>query len=579
MGTVVEVVGSGPAAEAILATLDGLDVGVDQQETPGIGSADFAVVVGEAGDQRFGTANEQALDGETPWLAVEIGGVGGYPIVPAAITGFDPSRECYHCLQGRVDANTTPAAEAVGDPEPATERVAGALAGEAAAEFLAEPGEDEDEGSGPSILGHTIELPYRRRRFFPLPGCSCGEGRDTSIDRKHIAVNTEQALERAELGLDGLVGIVQEVGEAESFPAPYYLAQLTDTTGFSEVTAPRQAAGVAAGWDEAFMKALGESYERYAAGVYAESDTTTGTAAELDAAVEPSAFVAPDESEADEETELEWIYAENLVSDDDAMVPAELVFHPPTDAQIRAPLTTGLGLGSSGCEALLSGLYEVIERDAAMLSWYSTFEPLGLTVDDDVFGTLYERATAEGLTVTPLLLTQDVDVPVVAVAVHREEWPSFAIGSNAHLDPEQAALGALEEALQNWMELRSMGPEQAEQASGAIGEYAEMPDQAVELLDYSQTIPAEAAGPDRVYGGEDALQFLIEQLDEAGMRPYATRTTTRDLDVLGFEGVRVLVPDAQPLFLGNPFFGERAETVPEELGFEPAFDQPHHPFP
>ena len=582
MGTVVEVVGSGPAAEAILATLEDIDVSVDHQETPGIGSADFAIVVGETGEQVFGTANEQALDGATPWLAVEIGGLGGYPLTPAAITGIDPDRECYHCLQGRVDSNTTPTAESVDEPAPATERVAGAVAGEAAAEFLTKPEENENEprpDPGPSVLGHVIELPYQKRRFLPLPGCSCGKSRDTSVDRSHIAVNTEQALNRAELALDDRVGIVQEVGEAESFPAPYYLAQLTDTSGFSEVTAPRQAAGVAAGWDEAFMKALGESYERYAAGVYTESDTTTGTAASLDSAVDPTAFVAPEDSDADAETELEWVESENLATDESAFVPAELAFHPPTEAVIRPPLTTGLGLGSSGCEALLSGLYEVIERDAAMLSWYSTYEPLGLTVDDDVFGTLYARAESEGLTVTPLLLTQDVDVPVVAVAVHRDEWPSFAIGSCAHLDPEQAALGALEESLQNWMELRSMGPDQAADASGAIGEYAEMPDRAVALLDHSQTIPAEAAGPDRVYGGEDALDFLIEKLDEAGMTPYATRTTTCDLDELGFEGARVLVPEAQPLFLGDAFFGERAESVPEELGFEPAFDRPHHPFP
>jgi ribosomal protein S12 methylthiotransferase accessory factor len=578
MGTVVEVVGSGPATETILATLEDLDVGVDHEETPGIGSADFAIVVDETGAETFGTANEQAIDGGTPWLAVELGGVGGYPVTPAAVTGLDPDRECYHCLQGRVDANTTPATEPVDDPGPATRRVAGAVAGEAAAEFLTDPDDDEPD-PGPSVLGHVVELPYQKRRFFPLPGCSCGTGRDTTIDRSHIAVNTEQALDRAELALDDLVGIVQQVGEAESFPAPYYLAQLTDTSGFSEVTAPRQAAGVAADWDEAFMKALGESYERYAAGVYAESDTTTGTAASIEGAVDPAAFVAPENTEADAETELEWIGAENLATDESAMVPAELVFHPPTESRIRPPLTTGLGLGSSGCEALLAGLYEVIERDAAMLSWYSSYEPLGLTIEDDVFGTLYERAASEGLTVTPLLLTQNVDVPVVAVAVHREEWPSFAIGSAAHLDPERAALGALEEALQNWMELRGMGPEEADEASGAIGEYAEKPEQAVDLLEYSQTIPAEAVGPDRTYGGEDALDYLVEELTDTGLTPYATRTTTRDLDELGFEGVRVLVPEAQPLFLGDAFFGERAETVPEELGFEPELDRPHHPFP
>jgi ribosomal protein S12 methylthiotransferase accessory factor len=48
---------------------------------------------------------------------------------------------------------------------------------------------------------------------------------------------------------------------------------------------------------------------------------------------------------------------------------------------------------------------------------------------------------------------------------------------------------------------------------------------------------------------------------------------------MGFEAVRVLVPGAQPLFTGEPYFGERARTVPEALGFEPRLDRPIHPFP
>jgi len=33
------------------------------------------------------------------------------------------------------------------------------------------------------------------------------------------------------------------------------------------------------------------------------------------------------------------------------------------------------------------------------------------------------------------------------------------------------------------------------------------------------------------------------------------------------------------LFTGDPYFGERAETVPASLGFEPQLDGPFHPYP
>jgi ribosomal protein S12 methylthiotransferase accessory factor len=48
---------------------------------------------------------------------------------------------------------------------------------------------------------------------------------------------------------------------------------------------------------------------------------------------------------------------------------------------------------------------------------------------------------------------------------------------------------------------------------------------------------------------------------------------------LGFEAVRVVVPEAQPLFTGDAFFGDRASEVPRQLGFEPRPDRPFHPYP
>jgi ribosomal protein S12 methylthiotransferase accessory factor len=48
---------------------------------------------------------------------------------------------------------------------------------------------------------------------------------------------------------------------------------------------------------------------------------------------------------------------------------------------------------------------------------------------------------------------------------------------------------------------------------------------------------------------------------------------------LGFRAVRVLVPSAQPLFFDDPYFGDRARSVPDELGFAAELDREHHPFP
>ncbi|KPN32126.1 bacteriocin biosynthesis docking scaffold, SagD family [Halolamina pelagica] len=48
---------------------------------------------------------------------------------------------------------------------------------------------------------------------------------------------------------------------------------------------------------------------------------------------------------------------------------------------------------------------------------------------------------------------------------------------------------------------------------------------------------------------------------------------------LGFEGVRVVIPEAQPLFTGEPFFGDRLDRVAASMGFEAKPGRAYHPFP
>ena len=400
---------------------------------------------------------------------------------------------------------------------------------------------------------------------------------------------------RMDRSIDPRIGIVSEIGEAESFPAPYYLATLADTTGISDGDAPRQAAGIADDWNAALAKGVGEALERYGGALYRDAEFRSDAPADLEDVVPPAAFAGADDDDApaaDAERSIPWVRGEVLSGPDgagstggddpseDVWLPAAAVHFPPPEPRVLPGITTGLGLGSSGVGALLAGLTESIERDATMLAWYSTFEPLGLAVEDEAFERLAKRARSEGLTVTPLLVTQDVDVPVVSVAVHREDpWPRFAVGSAADLDPTAAATGALEEAIQNWMELRSIGREQAQDRQDAIGHFADLPDSARSFVDVEPAVPASEVGPAEPPAGEDALDALLAALEEAGLEAYAARLTTRDLEALGFEAVRVLVPSAQPLFTGTARFGERAEAVPESLGFESRLDREHHPYP
>ena len=173
------------------------------------------------------------------------------------------------------------------------------------------------------------------------------------------------------------------------------------------------------------MKALGEGLERYCAGVYRHEEFTEAAPTADEVAgrrpISPTAFVGVD-GRVDEP--IPWVSGEALATGDAVALPAEFVHYPPPAERHRPAITTGLGLGNSGVEALLSGLYEVIERDATMLAWYSTIEPVGLAVDAPGYETLRRRARAENLSVTPLLVTADVDVPALGRGAGASRTPA-----------------------------------------------------------------------------------------------------------------------------------------------------------
>ena len=123
-----------------------------------------------------------------------------------------------------------------------------------------------------------------------------------------------------------------------------------------------------------------------------------------------------------------------------------------------------------------------------------------------------------------------------------------------------------------------MGPDRAASATGAIGEYAADPGPATAFFDADVTVDA-ADVTGEVPADSDELEAVVERLTDAGLSAYAARTTTRDVEALGFEAVRVVVPAAQPLCFGEMYFGERAAAVPESLGFDARHDRQHHPFP
>jgi len=214
-----------------------------------------------------------------------------------------------------------------------------------------------------------------------------------------------------------------------------------------------------------------------------------------------------------------------------------------------------------------------------MTSWYSTADPLGIEVDDEGFAELEKRARTESLSVTRSSSRPTSTCPSSRSAcIARATGPASRRGRAPTSIPPPRPGARSRRRSRTGPNSGRWVPTRPQKQGAAIGRHADFPAETRAFFDADATVPAESLGEPELSGG-DELAAVVDRAEAVGLEPYVARTTTRDLAALGFEAVRVLVPGAQPLFTGDPFFGDRARDVPRSMGFEPDLEKAYHPFP
>ena len=318
----------------------------------------------------------------------------------------------------------------------------------------------------------------------------------------------------------------------------------------------------------------------------------------------------------DEDTPIRWVWAHSLTHRRPRLVPASLVYldYGPAEGvkdevDIGRNSSGGLAAGATLEEALLSGLLEVVERDAFTLCWGHRFTPRQIRIDeDDPLAETLRRRFHHGHPKVDLRcfeLELELGIPVAMTLLRRPSdfGPALCIGAAARLDPRAAVTKSLVEAGQEFPFLRYLMQthtafEPAEDFSNlpSFDEhcllYVKRPDlfpRAFAFLDHAPTVSLgtlENRSTGRPLGD---LERSIRALDERGFETLAVDITTPDIRQAGLVVVRVLVPGLAQLH-GNhnlPFHGvERFHRLPTQLdwpgqGWDPA-TSPNpfpHPFP
>lgn len=305
---------------------------------------------------------------------------------------------------------------------------------------------------------------------------------------------------------------------------------------------------------------------------------------------EDPAIHAPGPSE-----EIDWTWAYSLTHCRFVLVPAALAFpavgERPPNNYTRGLTSTGVAAHICVSAAVLAGLYEVVERDAVMLSWLQRRSPTRLTVGPttpllrDLVENHFRLPDFEFVLVD---LTADSGIPTVGCLAlsDRPDRPAAVMGAASRGDPVEAARKALFETAQVLSALHSLGV--SARSSMAASEVRHVDDHAryyssddaATHLSFLAASPSEtliqSLGSEGSSDGSDSLEKMVARLAGVGLEVLVVDLTTPDVGSCGYRAVKVLVPgtvdlngDVRYPHLGSP----RIRTVPERLGWPSAGDR------
>lgn len=157
-------------------------------------------------------------------------------------------------------------------------------------------------------------------------------------------------------------------------------------------------------------------------------------------------------------TPLDWVEARTLVDRRTTLVPRDcVVIDRVPDGSWWSPRIkpsgNGLASGNSFAEAVVHGLYELLERDAvSSAGGQHSCDGLILdltTVDDPLCAGLIRRFRTAGAWLEVLAVENRWSTPCFIAYTWSEDYPLIGTGSGAHADPAVALSRALTEAAQS----------------------------------------------------------------------------------------------------------------------------------
>jgi ribosomal protein S12 methylthiotransferase accessory factor len=454
------------------------------------------------------------------------------------------------------------------------------------------------------------KIESKEHPLLPVPYCSvCHEFQMEEINVKTYQNNLFKAVDEKQ----GIVHMISEIPGHENDSSIHVVGSKSSNLSLYHPSLKIITnAGAGAGLEEASHSAIGESLERYAANIYNDEDLVHSSWTDLrDSAIHPSQFAlfsAEQYREPDfpyvpfeEESQIRWVRGNEIGgAGKQKMIPACAVYLPyrykKDEIKVMPSISTGLAAGKSIRAAILTGLYEVLERDAFTVSWINRIPPR--EVKDELTEEMKRRYFKQNLDFSIYDLTLDIEVPVSFVVMKNRNYSEEIVNvggacrrnslqsiDKAMLEAAQGStyVSELMELYKDWNVDDKFTDVNSFQKHALF--YSKFPHM-IKKADYLLDGAKEFRSPLQNESGtemDDDLDWVVERVRSAGYTPYFVDLTTPDLRKIGVYVVRVVVPGLQHLhghhrysFLG----GKRLQKIPEKMNMNvESLNVYPHPYP
>ncbi len=369
-------------------------------------------------------------------------------------------------------------------------------------------------------------------------------------------------------------------------------------------------------WHEAIMATLGETFERYTPVFY---DITAGIESSYErlsqCAIHPNEFALFHEQQYSffntkkysmvkfqPDTVVRWYACTDLCSGGEVLCPGQFIYLPYSHDKkfITAGNSTGLAAHTNYYKAILTALYECIERDSFVITWANNIVPQKFIISPEIrdylnqyFPKYYDWHFFD--------ITYDLGIPsVFCICFGKAEYGEFiAVASATRGTYAEAIKKVIQEIGQTIPYFRWLLEKRKDWApSDDFNAILNFADHSIfylkrkdlwhifEKWKYAEERKLLNFLDVRRRSDIEEIRYIVKVLSNAGCNVLFKDISTPDIRDIGYYSIRIVIPQLIQLSGGYPFYflgGSRIYTVPEKLGlgrkdFSELNKYPH-PFP